>query len=231
MTIIASGYVNPLRPATVAFADAGGSSSNPANTYTFSGQNLGTPDASRRMIIMVRSQNANSGSVGDVDSISIGGTGCSRRLTMSNGLNHWSTWTCTKPTGTTGSVVINYPGGDGFSYAYWVMFAAYDLLSVTPTDSDVVFDFVPATDPVNNSTDIDFRGILVAMAERETGGGSAFGWTGATEVADLNVGVASSSRISGAIINKVENAGTRPGTYPTSSNTGGAHHQWAVAFR
>lgn len=233
MTIVAASYVNPVRPATVAFAAAAGSSTNPVTSYTFASQSLGTADPSRIMVVIVYGRN-DTGSpninVGTVDSVSVGGTGCTRRFTLQNASRHWTAWTCAKPTGSTGSVVI--ARGDGFTYAYFVMFAAYDLLSAAATDSAANLNNVPTDNPCSLTNTITFGGIIVAMAADETGGGTGFTWLApADEVCDLNVGVASASRISGALISKQQNAGTRTANFITRSTTGAAHHQCALAFR
>jgi hypothetical protein len=230
MTVVAASYVNPIRPATVAFADAAGSSTNPNPSYSFGSQSLGTPDPQRTMIVLIRSQSAGFDVNGDVDSVSVGGTGCTKRVTISNAYLHWTCWTCAKPTGTTGTVTINR--ALEFDHAYFVMFAAYDLLSAVPTDSAGV---LVEANPVSLTNSVLFRGIVVAMANSDSGVGESFTWLApAQEVCDLSVGVGSASRISGALISKQENAGTRAGSFLTRSTaSGGAnvHEQFALSFR
>jgi hypothetical protein len=212
------GFLGVGLPATVAYGDSAGSSSNPTNSYDFGTQDLGTDADGRTMILMIRANNANIvADTSGVTSISVGGVAGTKigQLPSGNQSAHWSTWILPRsdnggPTGTTGNVTINRNIGNGFDRAQWVMFAAYDLKSLTPSD----IELSTAADPATATIDVLGGGIVTAIAYYVNT--TAFTWTGPTEVTDIIVDVSGVGRLSGAL------ASNQPATTGYTATADGA---------
>lgn len=234
MTVISTAYVNPRSPATVAFADANGSSTNPNNSYSF-GVSYGPLGlhATRKLIAIVRSRNANLSVSGNpVDSLTIGGVGCTNRFQTVTNSDAFTIWTCDMPAGASGTLTVTRSTGNGFEFAHFVLFAGYDLRSAAP--QSVLGDVLNAAPQTRNNV-IPFGGMVAAVAYA-SGVAANFTWTGTgvVEVADLVVGAGALETLSGALITKQQPAGTRPGTFPSTSTFNGGngnHNQLAAVFR
>jgi hypothetical protein len=198
------GFLGVATPATVAYGDSAGSSSNPTNSYNFGTQDLGTDADGRTMILMIRANNANIvADTSGVTSLTVGGVGGTKigQLPSGNQSAHWSTWILPRsdnggPTGTTGNVTINRNIGNGFDRCHFVMFAAYDLKSLTPSD----IELSTAADPATATIDIMGGGIVTAIAYYVNT--TQFTWTGATEVTDIIVDVSGVGRLGGALLSE-----------------------------
>lgn len=226
MTIIASCAIDPQIPATVAFCDSQGSNSfNPSNRYSFS-VNLGPVSRQRRtMIALVRTKNADLSTVGSIDDITVADTSFGLRFDCVNGPEHASLWSADIAGGTSGTLIISRGRGNGFEFAHFVLFAAYGLQSLVPTDVHLSLAYLIGT--ITHNTAIAFRGILVGMAFCEDGT-KPFTWTGADKVSDVIVD-GGTQRISGAIISKQQPAGTRAATFTTTTSSANAFSEQSTA--
>ncbi len=233
MTIVVSAAVGPKIPGTVTLASTNGSSSNPTNSYTWSGQSLGAEHPARKLIALVRGVNANISQVGNLSGFSVAGIGMTIQQVAQFGWNWWALCTAALPTGITGDVVAQRNIGNGFDRCHWVLFAAYHIDSIVPTGFDA--GGLTNANPSSRANVIGFRGIAVAAAYG--GGTGIFTWSdAATKVSDIIVGVGAGERISGAVISKQQPAGTRAGTFTSTSShdpagIGGNHEQCAATFQ
>lgn len=180
------GFGVGLRPATVTYTDSSASNTD-LTTYTFSSLSIGEASTSRHVIVAVLASNS-AATVSTVSTLTVGGVSASlaKRATATNGIAE--IWIAAVPTGATGNVVVTFNAGNNrASVGVW---AAYNLLSATATDSDE-----SNADPGVISIDVQAGGILVAGVYSSTGTVS-YTWTNITERFDIVV--ETSRRASGA---------------------------------
>lgn len=168
------GFGVGLRPATVTYTDSSASNTD-LTTYTFSSLSIGEASTSRHVIVAVLASNA----AATVSTLTVGGVSASlaKRATATNGIAE--IWIVAVPTGATGNVVVTFNAGNNrASVGVW---AAYNLLSATATDSDE-----SNADPGVISIDVQAGGILVAGVYSVSGTVS-YTWTNITERFDIVV--------------------------------------------
>ena len=168
------GFGVGLRPATVTYTDSSASDTD-LTTYTFSSLSIGEASTSRHVIVAVLASNA----AATVSTLTVGGVSASlaKRATATNGIAE--IWIVAVPTGATGNVVVTFNAGSNrASVGVW---AAYNLLSATATDSDE-----SNADPGVISIDVQAGGILVAGVYSASGTVS-YTWTNITERFDIVV--------------------------------------------
>jgi hypothetical protein len=144
------------------------SSINTSNlsTYTFSSKSFG--EVANRSLVIVGVTSADSPS-----SVTIGGVSATQAAD-SLGAEQAEIHYAVVPTGTTGTVVVNYSSAASNCGIH--IWAAYNLSSTTPTDT--------ATDTVDGSNlsttiDVSALGIVVAVSKKENN--TTCTWTGVTE--------------------------------------------------
>jgi len=171
-------------PATCTF-EAASSIADVANTHTHSGLKFG-PESSDRILIVTLSNEDNSD--GHLTNVTIGGVPATRLVRRFFNQNFPTTatpsseiWAAQVPTGTSGSVVLNFnTGGNAWDSAVAV-YAATGLRSMTPT-ATAGGDDVSHFGTLNLSATVQGGGFVIATAYFEgTGAATSATWTGITQ--------------------------------------------------
>jgi hypothetical protein len=141
------------------------------SSYSFLNVPFGTEAASRYMVVAVGAR-INSGTVNPT-AVTIAGNSASVIIQQSNGDNYVGLWGVALPTGTTGTVQVDFD--DLRDQCLISVYALYDLSSTTPNDT---------SDDINTALSLDINtladGVLIAAGFSNTTP-TAFEWTGATE--------------------------------------------------
>ena len=209
-----------LSPATVLFGDCDGSNTNPHNTYTFKNQNIDTPANDRTLIALTFSANANLQTNKHVTWVRINGNNMRKSLLKTVAAQAFGVWTYPLPTGKTCTFAIKR-SGRGFTRAYFVLFQAYGLKSVSHINYKESF----GNSPLTMSIDLEAGGILCGLAyDFNT---KAMTWSGATEVCDERVDVRNTARLSGGLLSKR----SAEASHAVTTTAGSSHSQYLVTFR
>lgn len=151
-------------------------------TYTFASQAIGSASSTRRVIVAVA---LIADAIRTISSVTIGGVSASAIVTddTTNFFSYrLSLYIADVPTGSTASVVVTASGGcQAATISVW---AAYDLNSSTPVDSDASPDASPPYDIPSLTTQAD--GFLVAATTFLGDSAASASWTNATERSDLS---------------------------------------------
>ncbi|MFA5952248.1 MAG: hypothetical protein WC807_18425 [Hyphomicrobium sp.] len=177
----------------IEYADAGLSSTNPSNSYNFGTRNLATVAPKRTLVLMISSINANLSGVGNVTSVSLAGQAMTNRATLQAGTGARTVWTLEESASATGNLTINRNISTGFSSAYWILWAIYNLKDVVPVDAQ----FANTGNPSSGVTiGVEAGGAVVAFASSANSGANV-SWTGVASDVVLAGGVGSGDRIYG----------------------------------
>jgi hypothetical protein len=146
-------------------------STSDLDTYTFTGKSLGTPHASRRIIVAVGSRDE-SGGGSAITSVAVGGVTASE--IFQTGTTHLAgLFIAHVPAGETGNIVVNYSNATSrIALGWW---QAHGLSSNTPHDVKN-----SSGDPGSISLGTLDGGFALAVAEADATT-TGFGWTNATE--------------------------------------------------
>ena len=104
--LVGFGVAASAAPPAAAVFTANSSSAVASSTYSFTSQSLGTAAADRYVVVGVAGQSG-SGAVA-VSSMTIGGISASQLVSMSETNNSIEFWIAAVPTGTTGTVTVNW---------------------------------------------------------------------------------------------------------------------------
>lgn len=165
-----------LTPASISYITNAASSSGLTN-YTFSTQSIGTAATGRRIIVIASGYSTTGGRT--LSSVTIGGNAATSIVTASDSGGAVNSqlsgiFILQVDAGTTADIVVNFSGGMGGCDIG--VFAAYDLLSSTATDTGS-----SVANPMTDTIDISAGGICVAGCETYTTGSSGHTWTNLTE--------------------------------------------------
>ena len=161
------------------------SSNTPNTTYTFSSQSLGTPDPAR-YIILGYVGNSSTRTVTAASS-TIGGVTVTKPIEVQDGNRTYGMLIANVPTGSTGTIAITWSGlQDRMGLLWW---AAYQLTSVTPTDTatDVVF----TGSDLSGVLDINTGGVGFGFVATTGTNSNTWSWANLDEDIDTNWATAS----------------------------------------
>jgi hypothetical protein len=154
----------------------------PLTTYTFTGKSLGTAATGRRIIVGVTALNSASRTI---SSLTVGGHAATQvafvEASGGGGFVPVGLYVIQVDTGTTANIVVTFSAGA--TRCGIGVFAAYDLLSSTATDTDT-----STANPQTDSINVDGGGVLVGYAHNWTSGvDTTNAWTNLTERFDQSV--------------------------------------------
>jgi hypothetical protein len=225
---------DPPVPMSAVFASANSNSSNPQNTTTRTAQALGAEDPTRRIVMLIRSGNANL--VNDsngVTSVTVAGVAL-RKVDQNptTSLINWSTWISEPtsdggPSGAEGTVSVTRSIGNGFEFVGWMLFATYDQQSASVIDT-----VLAGTSPTaSGSIDLPADGACLAIAWHGSPSSTPFTFGGELTgrgVADQTAGVGPSHRIGGALVSPTV---ADPGATISVTASGVGAGLYAVTFQ
>lgn len=172
-------------------------------TYTFSSLNLGTAYTDRKIIIGI---GARAGTSQTPTSVTVGGVTATHVASVVQNGSYAGIYIASVPTGTTGNVVVTFPGG--MVRAAVGVWSARRLQSTTATDT--------ATDPDNPiSQALTMAAGSIGIAVGFTQGTTAHTWTGFTKNFQEDISDNNNSSVSGASLARAT-AGTVTVTMSTS---------------
>jgi hypothetical protein len=166
--------LNSAVAATITFTDSSvDGTAGPA--YTFSSQAIGTAAASRRIIVGAFGR---SNAAVTLTSITVGGVTATvvASATDNDGIVFLRSDLAIVdfPAGTSASIVVTYSSAGSLARASIGVWAAYDLLSATPTDTAN-----NNSDPMSAAIDVSAGGIIVGFATSDAT--ATHTWTNLTE--------------------------------------------------
>lgn len=153
------------------------SSSSALTTYTFSTRAIGTAATGRRIIVIATGYSTTGGRT--ISSVSVGGNAATHVVTGTDSGGAVNShlagiYIIQVDTGTTATIDVVFSAG--MAGCDVGIFAAYDLLSSTPTDTGT-----SNANPMTDTIDIAAGGICVAGNELYATGATGHSWTGLTE--------------------------------------------------
>jgi hypothetical protein len=175
--LLSQGLRAANKPAASVSYRANYSSITNASSYTFTSCDIGTEAGRDQIVIAVHT-----GAGGTVDTVTVGGSSATRISGTGAGLNV-ALWRVGGVTGSTATIEVTMPStADRCLIA---VYALYDLLSVTPIDSDSTFA-LSGSSSLSRTIDTRNDGVIIAMASSNAGS-RTFTWTGVTENYDVSL--------------------------------------------
>lgn len=161
------------------------------STYTFTSASIGTASTGRVIIVGVGGSNVTVAAI-TITSVTIGGVSATEISDNRSGQSYCGLYSLQVDTGTTADIVVTWSGVmSACGIGVW---AAYNLLSSTPTDTGTD----SASDPLNTTIDVSAGGVVVAYTENYAGSTPSNVWTGVTEDFDKVIRAAAFAGQSGA---------------------------------
>lgn len=167
-------------PATRVYTDSGFSNANTA-TFTFSGRNLGTAAANRKMVVVING-NADNRTVSSVTVGGVSATLATDGVTSARSQNLDGTteiWQADVPTGTTGDVVITWSGAQNT--------CGFGLFAVYGGSAAATEVATSAANPPSASITAPSGGVIIGGAQHYNGA-QTWTWTNLTEAYDSTMG-------------------------------------------
>lgn len=162
--------------ATITLTDSPVSTSD-LTAYTFTAAAIGTAAVGRRVIVCVSGY---SGSNPAVSSVTVGGNAATAVVSQISVGQRSAIYIIQVDTGTTADIVVTFSVGCSFCGA--AVFAAYNLLSSTATDTGS-----STANPATGTMNISAGGVGVAYAAAYAAASRTFTWAGLTERVDEDV--------------------------------------------
>jgi len=193
-----------LPDASVTYA-AQTSSTTAGSSFSFSSVAFSSTASDRLIVVSVGATAANQRTVSRVTIGGVSATGYEN----ANRLRHGSLWVAAVPSGTTGTVDVNFSGSvDNCHIGVW---ALYGISSAVPRESNQV-----SGSYTNNSSTLNTAKGGVSIAAAVSAGAVTITWTGLTENFDLQV---SSEMRSGASLVETVSDAAKAVSWTQSSST------------